>query len=106
MREAGAGLIALVVVVVVAIGVVIAGWQANWWFAKKNVDRQYDVNVHSQQYQAAQIDQLRNYIQAYNASDDDAQKAQIKSTFCAVFPNLTQPPVDLQEADMRIGCAP
>lgn len=104
MKSALAVFGVIVAVVVIVGGITLGGWQASWWFTQHNVQRQYDVNVHSQQYQQGQIEQLRNDVQGYDMATDPAQQAQIKATFCAIWPNLTQPPVDLQMAAGRLGC--
>lgn len=102
MREFFSGLGALLAALIVAAVIVFGGWRLGWWFKQQDIGLQRDVNVNSQQYQDGLISQERDRVQAYDAAVDGAQKEQLKSTFCAVYLNIVQPPVDLSQANARI----
>lgn len=89
---------AILVVALCATG----GWFGYWWMAKASQNNRYDVNTHSQQYQAGLIAQLRDKAAGWDAAVDTAQKTQIAESFCALYVDLTQPPSDLQSAHIRI----
>lgn len=80
----------------------IGGWYGYWALAKSGQNNQYNVNTHTQQYQAGLVAQERDRVTGYDAAVDPAQKAQIKTTFCQVYTDLTQPPADIQSAYARI----
>lgn len=97
--------LATVAGLVVAAAVVLGGWQAGWWFRGQNVNREYQVNTHSQGYVQAQVDHARNLAVGYDASNDPGQKAVLKGQFCAIYLDLgQQPPADLVTAAAHVGC--
>jgi len=74
-----------------------------WWFlAGPFQSRQYEINTHSQQWQAAKVSELRNTVQAYNAATDESQKTALANTFCAEYTELNPPTADLQDAHSLI----
>jgi hypothetical protein len=83
-------------------GLSVGGWYLHWHLAKSSVDRTYQINTHSQQYQQSLIQQERDYAHDYDAVTNDGQKEQLKSTFCSTYADLTQPPNDLIVAYSRI----
>ena len=83
-------------------GLVFGGWLAYWAIAGHGQTRRYEVNTHSQQYQAGLVSQERDRVTAYDVAVDPAQKRQIKVTFCQVYPDLAPPPDDLIIAHDRI----
>lgn len=85
-----------------AVALLIGSWFLYWGVYRANVAEQRDVNQTSQQWQDATIAAERARIQGYDAATSDAQKAQIKATFCAVYPSITNPPADLASANARI----
>lgn len=91
-------IIGIVIIAVVGVG----GWFLYWTLALKGANNQYNVNTHTQQYQAGLVQQLRDKQQGYDLATDPAQKANFKQTFCAMYPDLTQPPNDLIDANIRI----
>lgn len=97
-RNVTATLAAAAAVVVIVVG----AWFGYWWLARASQSNRYDVNTHSQQYQAGLVSQERDRVQAYDVATDDGQKAQIRSTFCAVYTQLDPPTPDLVEAHARI----
>ncbi len=92
----------VVLAAVAAAAVLVAMWFGYWALTKQSVANQYDVNTNTQQYQAGLIGQERDRVTAYDAATDDAQKNNIKTTFCTVYADLTKPPADLQSAHTRI----
>jgi len=48
--------------VVIVAGIVIGGWQANWWFASHNVNRQTRLLHNSYSYQSAEQSDLAQKI--------------------------------------------
>lgn len=82
--------------------IILIGWRVGWWFRTADVQMQRDTNVQSQQYQDGLISQERDRIQAYDTSDDSAQKKQLQMTFCSTYENLVKPPADIQSAHARI----
>lgn len=86
----------------IAIGVIVGAWFAYWPLAQANQTNQYKVNTSGQQYQSGLVSQERDRIAGYNLATDPAQKAQIKSTFCQIFPDLNPAPADLVQANARI----
>lgn len=88
--------------VTMLIVVIAGGYWGYWWLARKNNDNQFNVNTHSQGYQAALIQQERDRVSAYDAAVDESQKYNIKQTFCSMYADLTQPPADLVSAQQRI----
>lgn len=91
-----------VAVFVAVVVLCTGGWLLYWRLALAGQNNQYNVNTHSQQYQAGLIAQERDRIAGYDAAIDPAQKQQIKTSFCQVYPDLTQPPIDIQSAHARI----
>ena len=98
MRGALQGIAGFAVFVVLC----VAGWFVYWNVHKANLDQNNQANHQSQQYQDALISQERDRVQGYDAATDKTQKAQIASTFCQVYPNITHPPTDLVQAEARI----
>ena len=92
----------MLVVSFTAAAVLVACWFGYWALSRKATDNRYDINTHSQQYQASLVSQERDRVQAYDAAVDPAQKANVKATFCQVYLTLTQPPADLASAHDRI----
>lgn len=102
---------------IVIIALCVGGWFLYWKITQANVNQQYQVNTHSQQYQSAQIDEARDYFNGWS-SDEQAlitapasQKSQWTSqaqdeanTFCATYADLTKPPSDLIEDATKVGC--
>lgn len=86
----------------VAIVVVAALWLGGWGIYRANLEQERDANHTSQQWQDATVAAERARIQGYDAATNDAQKAQIKATFCATYTELTNPPADLVSANARI----
>lgn len=89
-------------IVVGAVVVIAGGWFGFWWVARHSADNRYQVTTHTQGYQQSLIDQERDRIQGYDESGTDAQKLQLKDTFCSVYQSLTAAPQDLVNADARI----
>lgn len=83
-------------------GLCIGGWYGYWALAKAGQSNRYDVNTHSQQYQAGLVAQERDRVTGYDTATDPAQKAQIRSTFCATYAELDPPTPDLVDAHIRI----
>lgn len=94
------GVIVAVFLAVVAIAV--GGWFGYWALAKAGQSERYNVNTHSQQYQAGLVSQERDRVLAYDTATDEAQKAQIRATFCAAYTQLDPPTPDLADAHIRI----
>lgn len=94
--------LAVVGATLAAVLLCVGGWYGYWHLAKAGQNNRYDVNTHSQQYQAALVSQERDRVAGYDAATDPAQKQQIKATFCAVYLDLTQVPADLSAAHARI----
>lgn len=98
MKQVMAWIAAGLAVIVIAVGI----WFGYWWIAKASQSQRYDVNTHSQQYQAGLVAQERDLITGYDAATDPAQKAQIRSQFCATYLQLNPPTPDLVLAHDRI----
>jgi len=95
--------VALTIVSIIAgIGVCVGLWFGYWALAQANQTQQYKVNTNGQQYQSSLVSQERDRISGYDIATNDAQKAQIKSTFCQVYPDLNPAPNDLVQAHARI----
>jgi Tfp pilus assembly protein PilX len=91
------------ILIAVTVAALLTGaWFGYWALAKRSVANQYDINTNTQQYQAGLISQERDRVTAYDTATDDAQKNNIKTTFCAVYAELTKPPADLASAHDRI----
>ncbi|MFJ4653813.1 hypothetical protein ACIP5Y_21310 [Nocardia sp. NPDC088792] len=69
--------------------VCVGGWQLHWWTALHGADNRYQVNTHTQAYQASLVSQLRDTAEAYRLAVDPGQKTALKSTFCATYLDLT-----------------
>lgn len=87
---------------ILGVAILAALWFAYWFLALRAQENRYEVNTHSQQYQSALIAQERDRVAAYDVATDDAQRAQLASTFCAVYAELTEPPADLIAANGRL----
>lgn len=93
----------LIVAFVVAVALIVGAWYGYWtWIAPKSVANQYNVNVHSQSYQAGLVSQLEDKVAGYDLATDPAQKANFAQFICSRYVDLTQPPQDLIEAHARI----
>lgn len=92
----------IVLSIIVFIGLCVGGWFLYWAVALQNQNQQYGVNTHSQQYQSSLISQERDAAQGWTNATDPAQKKQIAETFCAVYSDLTEKPIDLVQADARM----
>ncbi|MEC5149200.1 hypothetical protein [Cryobacterium sp. GrIS_2_6] len=91
-----------VLLTLAAIVVLVGAWFGYWALAQANQTAQYGVNTNGQQYQSGLVSQERDRIAGYDKALDPAQKAQIKVTFCQVFPDLKPAPTDLVQANARI----
>lgn len=98
MKQVMAWIAAGLAVIMIAVGI----WFGYWWIAKASQSQRYDVNTHSQQYQAGLVAQERDLITGYDAATDPAQKAQIRSQFCAIYLQLDPATPDLVLAHDRI----
>lgn len=98
MKQVMAWIAAGLAVIMIAVGI----WFGYWWIAKASQSQRYDVNTHSQQYQAGLVAQERDLITGYDAATDPAQKAQIRSQFCAIYLQLNPATPDLALAHDRI----
>lgn len=92
----------VVLAAVAVCAILVAAWFGYWALNKQAVKNQYDINTNTQQYQAGLISQERDRVTAYDATTDESQKTNIRSTFCTVYADLTQPPTDLVDAHSRI----
>lgn len=88
--------------VLVAVGLAVVGaaviaglYLGGFWVAKDATNRQYQVNVNTQQYQAGLIAQERDRVQGIETSNDEGQKKNLALTFCTVYHDLTVQPEDL-----------
>ena len=88
--------------VVATIAIIVGIWYGYWAIARAAQSNRYDVNTHSQQYQAGLVAQERDLITGYDAAIDSGQKQQIKSQFCATYLQLDPPTPDLVLAHARI----
>lgn len=89
------------IVVIVLAGLLLAGGAtlAYWSFLAPSVAQgRYNTNLHSQQYQSAQIAQERDLVNGYQDTSDPGQKKSIAQQFCAIYPNITAVPADLADA--------
>ncbi len=100
MESFVATLVAALIVVALAVG----GWSLYWWTQQHDIENRYKVNTNSQQYQAGLISQERDRAQAYQVATDPGQRAQIKATFCQIYPDITPIPADIQLSASAIGC--
>lgn len=82
--------------------VIVGCWFGYWFIAKKIQSNRYDVNTHSQQYQAGLISQERDRVTAYDRAVDEAQRQAIADAFCAEYDQLDPPTADLLRAHARI----
>lgn len=89
---------------ILVIALVVGGWSLYWWTQQHGIENRYEVNTHSQQFQSGLISQERDRAQAYGVATDPGQRAQIKATFCQVFPDLSPAPADIQLSASTIGC--
>jgi len=90
---------------IVSAGVVLGGWSAGWWFTEQNVNREFQVNTHSQGYVQAEVDHLRDLAEGYRATAVPEQQASIRDEFCALYVDLAQAaPADLTADAARLGC--
>lgn len=80
----------------------IGAWFLYWELALKGADNRYEVNINTQQYQAALVAAQRNRVAGWDAAVDEAQKKNIAQTFCTMQLELTQVPADLAAAQTRI----
>lgn len=85
-------------IVLAAAVILVGGWYGYWALAKSAQSNQYNVNTHSQQYQAGIQAQERDYAIAWHTATDTGQKAAIADTFCAQYAELTAPTPDLVAA--------
>jgi hypothetical protein len=95
-----------VVGLLLLVGIVVGGWQLGWWLNKANANKQYEVNTHTQQYQAGLISQERDDVIGWEQATDANQRDLIKGQFCTIYLNLTQPPADLVFANSKICTVP
>lgn len=89
---------------VALVAIILGGWQAGWWFTAQNVDRNYHVNTHSQQYQGGLIQQARDDARGWAASMDPSQKDLLKGEFCGAYADLTEVPNDVASDAAQMGC--
>lgn len=94
--------LAVVLATLAVIAICVGGWFGYWALARQGQSNRYDVNTHSQQYQAGLIAQERDKVSGYDVATDAGQKEQIRQTFCAVYPQLNPPPSDLVSANARM----
>jgi hypothetical protein len=90
--------------VLLAVAIAVGGWAVYWRLAGSSQNHRYEVNTHSQQYQAGLESQARDDAQGFDIATDPGQRAQIRMRFCATYPQLTQPAADLTADAARIGC--
>lgn len=88
--------------VITGTAMIIALWFGYWAISRENTTQRYKVNTNNQQYQAGLISQERDRVLGWDEAKDLGQKAQIKSTFCAVYLTLKPAPEDLVLAYSRI----
>ena len=99
MRETGRWFPAAVVVAVavVALGLIVTFicWQAGWWFAQHNADRQNRVYQGSYGVQQADIDTMQRAIGAIPSAADKAQANADAQEACSYAAQITiMPPAD------------
>jgi hypothetical protein len=94
----------VVAAIVVVIVIIFGGWRLGWWFKAADVQMQRDTNVQSQQYQDGLISQERDRALAYVKATDPSQKEFYKSQFCGVYADIVNPPNDLQDSYVLLGC--
>ena len=85
-------------IVLAAAVILVGGWYGYWALARSAQSNQYNVNTHSQQYQAGVVAQERDYYTAWRTATDAGQKAAIADTFCAEYSELNPPTPDLVDA--------
>lgn len=87
---------------ILACFVIVGLWFGYWAVAREGQTQRYIVNTKSQQYQAATVAQLRDKVVAYEVAVDEAQRLNIKLTFCQLYVTLDPAPADLVTANTMI----
>ncbi len=100
MRETGrwfpAAVVVAVAVVVLGLIVTFICWQAGWWFAQHNADRQNRVYQNSYGTQQADIDTMQNAIGAITSASGPAQAKADANEACQYAAKITiMPPGDV-----------
>ncbi len=80
------------------VGLLVGIWFGIWFLKGQAQSNQYEVNTHSQQYQAGIVAQERDYANAWRIATDPGQKASIADTFCAEYTQLNPATPDLVDA--------
>lgn len=62
---------------------------------RDNLQRLYESNRGSAAWQQARITEVRSYVDGYYSTTNDAQRAQLRSSFCSVYQVIDNPPADL-----------
>lgn len=102
---------AFIVAAVILIGIVLGGWQAGWWFAAKNADRDAHVRRSTYGYQQTLREQITKGIgdvtdmdrQIAGAKGDDvtsltAQRRAIANQVCGQAEQITGDPLPADQA--------
>lgn len=92
----------IILAAVTVAALLTACWFGYWALNRQVISNRYQNDTHNQQYQSGLVSQERDRVQGYDAATDPAQKAQIKATFCQIYPNIDKPPADLVSARNRI----
>lgn len=87
---------------IVVAAVVVAMYLGGFWVSKDATNRQYQVNVNTQQYQAGLVAQERDLARGIATTDSEGLKKNLGMQFCSIFPNLTIVPADIQDVHDQI----
>ena len=90
-----AAVIVLAVVLILGGGVTLVCWQAGWWFAQHDVNRQNQLYQNSYGTQQADIGTMENAIGAIPSAADSAQANADAQEACRYAAQITSiPPAD------------
>lgn len=83
---------------VVVGALIFASIAAALYFQPWAVERQREINVHSQQYQDSKIREERSLVTGINNANSPEQRNYLVDQFCAQYSEITEPPPDLVAA--------
>ena len=87
------GITWFVVIIVLVIGLSLAGWQVGWWFKAENTERQVEIDNSQKGTQTAWRDEVNKTIADFELIDPDntAARGALVNKACDIIPRLDDP---------------